>query len=176
MVYSYEQGTYSNFRGEKCMRKKWMVYVGFIALCELVGAIAGWLSMEGIDIYSSTIAKPPLSPPEWVFPVVWATLYALMGISGARVMLAEPSKIKNLSLNLFTVQLIVNFFWPLFFFNLQAFGFSLVWLILLWVLVMVLIWMFWKVDHAAAWLLTPYLIWVTFAVYLNAMVWLMNER
>lgn len=152
----------------------WKVYAFWIGLCELVGIISGWLSSEGIAIYNATVNKPPLTPPSWVFPIVWTILFALMGISAARVSLAPASKWRSWGLNVFTAQLIVNFFWPLFFFNAQAFGFAFFWLILLWVLVFVTIWLFWKVDRLAAWLMLPYLVWLTFAAYLNGMVWLMN--
>jgi tryptophan-rich sensory protein len=97
-----------------------------------------------------------------------------MGISAARISLTPPSKERNRGLNLFTAQLIVNFFWPLLFFNAQAFGFALIWLILLWVLVLAVILTFRKIDKTAAWLLIPYLLWLTFAVYLHAGVYILN--
>ena len=152
----------------------WKTYAFWIILCEAVGALAGWISAGGIEVYSALANKPPLTPPQWVFPVVWSILYALMGISAARISLTPPSKERNRGLNLFTAQLIVNFFWPLLFFNAQAFGFALIWLILLWVLVLVVILIFWKIDKTAAWLLIPYLAWLTFAVYLNAGVYILN--
>ena len=152
----------------------WKTYAFWIILCEAVGALAGWISAGGIEVYSALANKPPLTPPQWVFPVVWTILYALMGISAARISLTPPSKERNRGLNLFTVQLIVNFFWPLLFFNAQAFGFALIWLILLWVLVLAVILTFRKIDKTAAWLLIPYLLWLTFAVYLNAGVYILN--
>ena len=153
---------------------KWKVYAFWIALSEAVGILASLLIRSGVDIYSQTINKPPLSPPAWVFPVIWTVLYAIMGISAARIFLAEDSVYKQRSINLFIAQLVINFFWPLFFFNLQVFGFALIWLILLWVLILLLILNARKVDTVAAWLLVPYLIWLTFAVYLNAGVYLVN--
>ena len=152
----------------------WKTYAFWIILCEAVGALAGWISAGGIEVYSALANKPPLTPPQWVFPVVWSILYALMGISAARISLTPPSKERNRGLNLFTAQLIVNFFWPLLFFNAQAFGFALIWLILLWVLVLAVILTFRKIDKTAAWLLIPYLLWLTFAVYLNAGVYILN--
>ena len=137
--------------------------------------LSGWLTREGTQIYAETIMKPPLSPPGWVFPVVWAILYALMGISAARVWLAAPSKARNLGLNLFVAQLIVNFFWSPIFFNLQAFGLGFFWLLLLWGLVLWMILSFWKVDSLAAKLQIPYLLWLTFAAYLNLGVYYLNQ-
>lgn len=140
-----------------------------------MGALSGWLTREGTQIYAQTIVKPPLSPPGWLFPLVWTALYALMGISAARVYLAPPSKMRSLGLNLFVLQLAVNFFWSPIFFNLQAFGFAFLWLLLLWGLVLWMILSFRKVDPLAAKLQIPYLLWLTFAAYLNLGVWYLNR-
>lgn len=125
-------------------------------------------------VYEQTIVQPPLSPPGWLFPVVWSILYALMGIGAARVYLAPPSKDRSRGLNLFIAQLVVNFFWSPIFFNLQAFGLAFFWLLLLWGLVLWMILAFRKVDPLAAKLQIPYLIWLTFAAYLNIGVWYLN--
>ena len=147
----------------------------WILLAEAVGALSGWLTREGTQIYAQTIVKPPLSPPGWVFPVVWAILYALMGIGAAKVYQAPASKTRSMGLNLFITQLVVNFFWSPIFFNLQDFGFSLLWLLLLWGLVLWMILVFRKVDPLAATLQIPYLLWLTFAAYLNFGVWYLNR-
>ena len=121
-----------------------------------------------------TLESPPLAPPGWLFPVVWTILYALMGISAARVWLSPPSRARNLGLNLFITQLVVNFFWSPIFFNLEAFGLAFFWLVLLWGLVLWMILAFRKVDPLAAKLQIPYLIWLSFAAYLNLGVWYLN--
>lgn len=156
------------------MRGNWKVYTMWILIAEAVGALSGWLSREGMMLYAEGIIQPQLAPPGWLFPVVWTLLYALMGIGAARVWLAEDSPQRRMGLNLFVAQLIVNFFWSLIFFNLQAFGFAFFWLLLLWVLVAWMIVAFYKVDPLAAWLQIPYLIWLTFATYLSGGVWLLN--
>lgn len=155
--------------------KQWKVYGFWIVLSEAVGVISGLLSRDGMARYGATAIQPPLAPPNWLFPVVWVILYALMGIGAARIWLAEDSAERKQGLNLFVAQLVVNFFWSLIFFNLQAYGFALVWLILLWVLVAWMILTFLKVDKTAAYLQIPYLIWLTFAAYLNAAVWVLNS-
>jgi tryptophan-rich sensory protein len=109
-----------------------------------------------------------------LFPIVWSILYALMGISSARIHLAAPSKARSQGLNIYIAQLVVNFFWSLIFFNAQAFGFALLWLLILWALVLWMILVFWKTDPLAAKLQIPYLLWLTFAAYLNAAVWYLN--
>lgn len=157
------------------MRKQWKSVVLWVVIAEAVGLLAGLLTREGTQLYSMTVRQPPLSPPEWVFPVVWGILYALMGI-GAGLVAAQPdSPQRSRGLNLMVAQLAVNFFWPLLFFNAQAYGFSLLWLILLWVLVLWMILEFRKTVPLAAWLQIPYLLWLTFAVYLNAGVWYLNR-
>lgn len=105
----------------------------------------------------------------------WGILFALMGIGAARIYLAPASNARSRSLLLFLVQLVFNFFWSIIFFNLQAFGFAFLWLIALWVLILLIILSFRKVDKPAAWLQIPYLLWVTFAAYLNFGVWLLNR-
>lgn len=156
-------------------KQKWKTYGFWILLSELVGLAAGLLTRKGIEIYSATIVKPPLSPPAPVFPIVWTILYALMGIGAARICLLPASWERTLGLRLFLIQLAVNFFWSILFFNLQAFGFSFLWLVLLWVLIVRMALSFYELDRPAAWLQVPYLIWVFFAGYLNFGVWLLNR-
>ena len=128
-----------------------------------------------MEIYSKYVQQPPLAPPSWVFPVVWVILYTLMGIAVARVINSgEKIKCKG-AVNLFVTQLAVNFFWPLIFFNAQAYGAALIWLLILWVLVLLTLLRFRSCDKIAGWLLVPYLIWLTFAVYLNGAVWIINR-
>lgn len=157
------------------IKRSWKIYGLWILLTEAVGALSGWLSREGSEIFQQSVAKPPLSPPGWLFPVVWGILYALMGFGAARIYLSPSSRERSRGLNLYIVQLIVNFFWSLIFFNAQAFGFAFLWLLLLWALVLWMILTWRKVDPLAAYLQIPYLIWLTFAAYLNAGVWYLNR-
>ena len=143
-------------------------------LAESVGALSGWLTRTAMESYSESIVQPPLSPPGWVFPVVWTLLFALMGIGAARVYLSPASPERSLGLNLFIAQLVVNFFWSPIFFNLQAFGFAFFWLLILWILVLWMSLTFRKSDSLAAKLQIPYLLWLTFAAYLNLGVWYLN--
>lgn len=156
------------------MKKRTKTYAISIALAEVVGALSGFLSRNGMEAYSQSIRQPPLSPPMLLFPVVWSILYALMGISSARIHLAAPSKARSQGLNIYIAQLVVNFFWSPIFFNAQSFGFALLWLLILWALVLWMILVFWKTDPLAAKLQIPYLLWLTFAAYLNAAVWYLN--
>lgn len=150
------------------------IYLFFILLCELVGIVAGLLTQESAMVYSETIIKPPLSPPAILFPVVWTVLYALMGIGAARVYLANPSDERSKGLFFFVLQLAANFLWSFIFFRAQAFGFAFIWILFLWILILGMILNYSKVDRLAAFLQIPYLIWVTFAAYLNLGVFILN--
>lgn len=156
-------------------KSTWETYAFWIALAEAVGALSGWLSREGTKIYNTSIIQPPLSPPSLLFPIVWGILYALMGISGARIYMSAQSKNRSRGLNVYFIQLIVNFFWSLIFFNAQAFAFAFIWLLLLWILVLWMILLFYKTDPLAAKLQIPYLLWLSFAAYLNFGVWYLNR-
>lgn len=156
-------------------KSTWKTYAFWILFSEAVGALSGWLTRDGTKIYNETIAQPPLSPPSIVFPIVWGILFALMGIGAARIYLSPASGARSRSLLLFLIQLSFNFFWSIIFFNFQAFGFAFIWLIILWLLILLMILSFRKVDRLAAWLQIPYLLWVTFAAYLNFGVWLLNK-
>ena len=154
--------------------KKFLPYIIGAGIALAVGTLSGFLSMDAMEVYSQTIVQPPLSPPGWLFPVAWTILYTLMGISSARIWQKPEGESRSKALNLYVAQLIVNFFWSLIFFNAQAFGFAVLWLMLLWVLVLLMILQFRKVDKTAARLQIPYLLWLTFAAYLNYAVWQLN--
>ena len=156
-------------------KSAWKTYAYWILLAEAVGGLSGWLTREGSKLYQAKIQQPPLSPPGIVFPIVWGILFALMGVSAARIYLAPPSLARTRGLRLFFLQLFFNFFWSIIFFNLQAFGFALLWLLVLWGLILLMILTFRKTDAPAAWLQVPYLLWVTFAAYLNFGVWMLNR-
>lgn len=150
------------------MWNKLKPYLGFIALSLGVGALSALFTRNNMDIYDDIIA-PPLSPPMWVFPVVWTILYTLMGISAALVYKQEKSQ-----LGIFYTQLAVNFLWSIIFFNLHMFLFSSIWLVLLIVLVLKMIREFRIVDIRASYLQYPYLAWLIFALYLNVAIYILN--
>ena len=125
-----------------------------------------------LERYGS-LNQPPLSPPGWVFPVVWTILFTLMGIAAYLVWMRDSTG-RNGALALYGVQLVFNFIWPLLFFNLQNYALAFFWLLALWVLILLTTLRFFKETPAAGWLMVPYLVWVAFAGYLNAGVWLLN--
>lgn len=140
------------------MKNKWNSYLGWVLLTEAVGALAGWLTRGGAEVYRTQVEQPPLSPPSVVFPMVWTVLFALMGVGMALVQGTPPSAARALSLRIFLVQLAFNFCWSIIFFNFQSYGVAFVWLLVLWVLILWMIHSFRKLDTAAAWLQLPYLL------------------
>lgn len=156
------------------MKRSWKTYLFWILGTEAVGALAALLTRDAAAQYGDMLVKPPLSPPAAVFPIVWVLLYALMGVSAARVALSPPSAERRTGLRLYLIQLGVNFFWSILFFRFAAYGFAFFWLVLLWALIVRMILSFRETDLAAAWLQVPYLLWVFFAGYLNYGVWMLN--
>lgn len=152
----------------------WKTYAFWILLTEGVGALSGFLTREGTELYKTMIEKPALSPPAIVFPIVWSILYLLMAVAVARVRLSRPSPAREQGTLLYVLQLAFNFCWSIYFFNLFAFGFALAWLVVMELLIVLTAIQFRKVDKPAFWLLVPYIAWVAFAGYLNAGVWLLN--
>lgn len=140
-----------------------------------IGGLSAFLIRDNIYIYAF-LRKPPLAPPAILFPIVWTLLYILMGISSARVYLRKteyPDEVFDALLN-YALQLILNFLWPVIFFNMQTYLFAFIWLVVLWTGILKMIFKFSRLDTAAAYLQIPYLLWVTYAGYLNFMIYLLN--
>lgn len=139
-----------------------------------VGGLAALLTMGNMNLFD-TITKPPLSPPGWLFPVVWTILYTLMGIASYLVYESNADiKIITKSLTVYAVQLFLNFFWSIFFFNMRAFLFSFIWLVLLLFAIIYCIYLFSQTNKNAAYLIIPYAVWVAFAGYLNLAIYILN--
>lgn len=137
------------------------------------GALSALLTRRSTELYGSVI-QPPLSPPAWVFPVVWTALYILMGVAAYLVWRSDDPG-RERALTFYGAQLLLNFFWPQIFFNARQFGFALVWIIVLLALVVLTTRAFARIDKTAGWLMLPYVLWVAFAAYLNAGVWYLNR-
>lgn len=158
------------------MWKKIKPYVISILIALAVGGLSSLLTKGNMDVYNH-INKPPLAPPMIVFPIVWGILFVLMGISSAIVYKkgAELGESTGEALRVYALQLIVNFFWSIIFFNMQAYFFAFIWLLVLLALIIIMIVKFAKFSPAAAWLQVPYALWVTFAGYLTLMIYLLNR-
>ena len=154
------------------MKIQWKRLLVYLAIPLGVGALAGILTKDSMMQFS-LLNRPPLSPPGGLFPVVWTVLFLLMGYASYLVSRSDSVQ-KRPALILYAIQLIVNFFWSIFFFNFEWYLFSFFWLVLLWVLILLTIRAFWRISPTAAILLIPYLLWVTFAGYLNLAIWLIT--
>lgn len=146
----------------------------FVVVTELVGFLSSFFAGNTSAFYDE-LTRPPLSPPGWVFPVAWAILYALMGISAFLISTAnakyEPRKS---ALILYGVQLFVNFSWSIVFFRFEQIGIALGVVLLLLLLVLWMIMRFWRIYPPAAYLNVPYLLWLLFASYLNLAILIIN--
>lgn len=154
------------------MWKKIKPYVISVAIALLTGAASALLSGDMGAFYDS-LNKPPLAPPAFLFPIVWTVLYVLMGLSSGDVYKRGGRRAKK-ALCVYGFQLFVNFFWSILFFRFQALLPAFIWLILLWILVLMMIYEFSKISERAANLQIPYLLWITFAGYLNFMFYIWN--
>ena len=139
-----------------------------------IGGVSGYFTVEAIPGWYRTIEKPEWNPPNWVFGPVWTTLYVLMGIAMYLIWTQPRTKNRQRALYLNAAQLILNFFWSLIFFNLHAIGWALIEILSMWVLIVTTMFAYDKVHKPAAWLLLPYIIWVSFATILNFAIWRLN--
>ena len=158
------------------MWQKIKPYVISVLIALGVGGLAAFITSGNMDLYDN-IVKPPLAPPSWLFPVAWTILYVLMGVGSAIIYTmrcqANPA-LRSGALRIYALNLIVNFFWSIIFFNLRAFLFAFIWIMLLWFIIILMILSFKKVNKTAAYLQIPYLLWVTLAAYLNFMIYILN--
>lgn len=145
----------------------------FIVICEGAGLIGSIFTFSAIPTWYQALNKPEFSPPNSVFGPVWTTLYLLMGIS-AYLIWASGKKVKN-ALTLFWIHLFFNATWSVMFFGLRNPLLGLINIVILWILIVVVTYRFWKINKSAGLLLLPYLAWVSFATYLNYSIWFLNR-
>ena len=153
---------------------RWMSLLFWLVLCFAVAGISGRFTAAEIPGWYRTLVRPSIAPPNWVFAPAWTTLYALMAVAAWRGWLAPPSTLRTTGLILFLVQLALNFAWSFLFFRKHAIGTALVEVVFLWAAIGVATLVFSRVAPAAAWLMAPYLAWVTFASILNGAFWRLN--
>lgn len=156
------------------MKIKWKTLIVSIAIPLLVGGLSALLTRNSMANFES-LEKPPLSPPGWLFPIVWTILFVLMGIASYLVYTSNaPKEEKKQALQIYAIQLFFNFFWSILFFNLSAYSFAFVWLVALLILILSTALAFWRISKPAGYLLIPYIIWVIFAGYLNLSIAFLN--
>lgn len=154
------------------MKYSWPALLILLAIPIGVGMLSSTLSGDVGAIFN-TLPKPPLTPPSWVFPVMWTILYVLMGIASYLVFTSDGSGTAiSRALSLYFFQLVFNFFWPILFFRLGQYGLSLLWIVALLGLIALTMVHFYPISPSATYLLIPYFLWVAFATYLNFAIYL----
>jgi len=151
-----------------------------VGVSEMAGVVGALFTTPAIGSWYAGLVKPALNPPAWVFGPVWTTLYALMGVSAwlvwKRASEIDPStrlRVKT-ALVVFGMQLFLNAIWSIIFFGLHSPGWALVNIVALWLAIVWTIAVFYKISSPAAYLLVPYILWVSFAAYLNYSIWILN--
>lgn len=139
-----------------------------------LGAIAGIITAQSIPEWYATLNSPSFNPPNWIFGPVWTTLYILMGISLFLIWKQDSSKERNRAILIFLFQLLLNFAWSFIFFYFNMTGFALIEIILLWINIVIMLVLFYKIKPMASYINIPYLLWVTFATILNASYYFLN--
>jgi tryptophan-rich sensory protein len=138
------------------------------------GAIAGIFTSKAIPVWYATLNQPSFNPPNWVFGPVWTVLYILMGISLFLIWKLDAGKARNMAIFAFLLQLVLNFAWSFIFFYFNMLGLALFEIILMWVSIVIMLVLFYKLRPLAAYINIPYLLWVTFATVLNAAYYFIN--
>ncbi|MCH5198092.1 MAG: tryptophan-rich sensory protein [Oscillospiraceae bacterium] len=154
------------------MKIQWKKLIISIAVPLAVGGLSALLTKNGMQSFE-TISKPPLSPPAWIFPVVWTVIYVLMG-AACYIVWTTQQKEQN-ALFYYGIQLFFNFFWSIIFFNIKNYLFAFIWLLMLLAAIIAATVKFFQTKRSAGYLMIPYIIWVTFAGYLNLGIYLLNR-
>ena len=158
--------------------RKFWIATGLIFLPLIVGLVSSAITSNAMLAFGK-LNQPPLAPPAWLFPVAWTILYILMGVASYLIYRLNPKtkqekKLQTAELLVYFVQVFFNFMWTILFFRLELRWFAFGWLIAMWLMILALICMCAKNRKAAAWCLVPYLLWCTFASYLNIMIAILN--
>ncbi len=150
-----------------------------IIICQLVGFAGSFFTMQSVNGWYKHLEAPNIAPPNWIFGPVWTILFVLMGVAlyfvlTKHVFFKKKKKYIRLAVLVFYLQLAANLLWSTIFFGLRNPGLAFAEILLLWVLILVTIIYFYKIDKRAAYLMIPYIVWVSFAAILNYSFWLLN--
>ena len=157
------------------MKKAFGILV-FVLVCELAGFVGSVFTRPSIPGWYAGLVKPSFNPPNWIFAPVWTTLYVLMGLSAFLVYEKglKKNEVKK-ALGVFAVQLVLNALWSIVFFGAHMILGAAVLIVVLWALIAASIWLFSRISKAAAYLLVPYILWVSFATVLNISLYVLNR-
>jgi benzodiazapine receptor len=148
--------------------------VFFLAVCLGVSAVGGWITQTSVNDWYQTLIKPSMNPPDWVFAPTWITLYVMMAVAGWRVWLRPENSLRRMAMVAFAIQLMLNLIWSFIFFGAKSPGFAAIEIVLLWISILITLLLFWRIDRFAGWMMCPYVLWVSFAIYLNISIVLLN--
>jgi len=153
--------------------------IASVIICELVGSLGALFTLPAIPTWYAVLKKPSLSPPNWLFAPVWTALFALMGIALFLVWDSysrpgDGKKKEKIALYVFALQLLLNMLWSAIFFGVHSISGGFLEIIILWLAILATIIAFYRVSRLAGWLLSPYILWVSFALYLNLAIWSLN--
>lgn len=165
-------GQLSNLQVKVNKARTILGFIGWLAAC-FAAAGAGVLFMPGA--WYASLQKPAWNPPAWLFGPVWTALYTMMALAAWLVWRRGGFAAQRRPLVLFLVQLVFNAAWTPLFFGLHQPGLAFAEILLLWLAIVATVAAFWRADRAAAWLLVPYLAWVSFAAALNFTLWQLNR-
>ncbi|HSX24512.1 MAG TPA: TspO/MBR family protein [Candidatus Andersenbacteria bacterium] len=160
----------------------WIKAIFFIALCEIAGMLGSLVTFSQIPTWYAGLVKPMLNPPSWIFGPVWALLYALMGIAlyivweqYHKINIAKKKNSILFAMWIFAAQLLLNILWSILFFGLHNPILAFLDLAAMWLAILATIYVFAPISKTASYLLIPYIVWVTFAGYLNVSIWQLNK-
>lgn len=156
------------------MRKDWLVLTTFVLVCLGAGALGSWFTTPALDGWYANLLKPTWNPPNWIFAPAWSALYLLMAVAAWLVWRRAGFGAARRAMGLFVIQLTLNVAWSALFFGLRSPVAALGGIAVLWVAIAATIVAFSRISSAAAWILVPYLAWVTFAGALNLAIWRLN--
>jgi len=139
------------------------------------GFVGSFFTSQSVNSWYTTLNKPKLNPPGWIFAPVWTMLYILMGIASYKVFKNGTGNAKKQALIFYGVQLLFNLLWSILFFGLQRPDLSLLEIVVLWLLIVATLVKFYRIDKWAGYLLIPYLLWVSFASFLNLQIYMLNR-
>lgn len=157
------------------MRSNYLSLAVSILIALAAGGIGSYFTLDQIPTWYAALSKPAISPPNWLFGPVWTTLYVLMATGAWLVYTQErdPAR-RHESLAIYAFQLALNTLWSIIFFTFHLLGIAFAELVIMWLAIAATIWAFARTSRTAAYLLVPYIMWVSFAGYLNYSLWTLN--
>ena len=145
-----------------------------VIICTSLGFLSGISTADSITNWFQFVKKPSWNPPSWLFAPVWTLLYILMGISVALIWKSNSNSKKS-AISLFVIQFILNLCWSIIFFNQHQTGWAFIEIIIMLIFIIMTTISFYKINKTAAYLLLPYICWVSFATVLNGTIWFLNK-